>query len=139
LYTYIPRKNADSRVEYLIGQVNLPKSYGGILIRRKASGLGDWHLPDISAWRRRRQYQKVSMEWPDFNKHYTVSATDMDKVTSFELLNPGFMAYLYDAGLNISIEVVDNIVYFYTRGQSKQADYAKMLTVLQKAFKELER
>jgi len=139
MYTYIPRKNADSRVEYLIGQVNLPKSYGGILIRRKASGLRDRHLPDISAWRRRRQYQKVSMEWPDFNKHYAVSATDMDKVTSFELLNPGFMAYLYDAGLNISIEVVDNIVYFYTRGQSKQADYAKMLTVLQKAFKELER
>ena len=54
-------KNKDE-VNYLIGQIMLPKSYGGILIDRG----------DNSIFRKRIispiGYKKVEMEWGDFNK-----------------------------------------------------------------------
>jgi len=78
LYTFAPaRGNAEN---YLVAQIVLPKSYGGIIIKRSSGRWSNLFAP--------RGYQKVSMEWPDFNKRYAVFATDMDKVTSFELLTP---------------------------------------------------
>ena len=135
MYTYVPlQKSAEN---YLIAQLTLPKSYGGIIIKRKG-GRWNWNT-DLFA---PRGYQKVSMEWPDFNKRYTVYATDVDQVTSFELLNPKFMADLYDKQLPFSIEVVDNVVYMYAPQANTVVSgtydrYAALLDVLQAAYKEL--
>lgn len=132
LYTYIPSmKNAENN-NYLIGQINLPKGYGGIIIKRKTKGLG-WFQ------RKPRGYQKVSMEWPDFNKRYSVYATDVDQVTAFELLNPKFMADLYDKNLHVDIEVVDNLVYLFTKVAKgpRHDKYSSMLDILTQAHKEL--
>jgi hypothetical protein len=137
MYTYIPLKNRDRADNYLIGQITLPKSYGGIIVKRKQNatrnifgGLLNWSSTPSG-------YQKISMEWPDFNDRYTVYATDMDKVTSFELLNPAYMVKLYDQNLPISIEVVGNIVYFYALVVSTDSQYQEMLDILQGAFREL--
>lgn len=135
LYTYVPAKNnqrndADTN-NYLIGQINLPKMYGGIIIRRRSK----WSVFSQAP----RGYQQVRFEWPDFNKRYDVFATDMDRVTSFELLNPAFMAELYDANLRINIEVVDNLVYFYCGVKESRDNYEAMLNVLKRSFAELKR
>jgi hypothetical protein len=124
LYTYRPNKQTN--VNYQIAQITLPKSYGGILIKRK--GLLNFAPSG---------YQKVSYEWPDFNKRYAVFATDADKVTSFELLNPKFMADLYDRDLKVEIEVVDNIVYLYSKVGLQENHYPDMLEILRQAFREL--
>ena len=58
-------------------------------------------------------------------------------MASFELLNPGFMGWLYDQNLRVNIEVVDNVVYFYADVLPNGDKYAEMMTVLQKAYKEL--
>lgn len=63
-------------------------------------------------------------------------------MTSFELLNPKFMADLYDLNLGISIEVVDNVIYLYANillmPMTMSTDrYAAMLDILQAAYKEL--
>lgn len=136
LYTYIPVKGQNGSQNFLIGQITLPKSYGGIIVKRAARGLGEMFR------RTPRGYQKISFEWPDFNRRYDVYATDADKVTSFELLNPKFMADLYDKDLPVNIEVVDNTVYFYATAQAKgfmgnDQPYGQMLDVLVAAFKEL--
>nr|MBP7775385.1 DUF3137 domain-containing protein [Candidatus Saccharimonas sp.] len=84
-------------------------------------------------------YTKYEFEWPDFNKRYDVYATDADRLATFELLNPGFMAYLYDTDGNICIEVTDNIIYLYKNQKAAtSADYQLMVTLMQKAYKELQ-
>lgn len=135
LYTYTPATNYN----ILVGQINLPKSYEGILVRRKPRFLSTWTPPKPP-----REYQKHSLEWPDFNKRYEVSATNADRLAAFELLNPGFMAYLYDTDPGVSIEVADNIVYLYKYiGQQADKlvgskDYDTLMTILTKAHKELQ-
>ena len=123
-------KNKDE-VNYLIGQIMLPKSYGGILIDRD----------DNSIFRKRIispiGYKKVEMEWGDFNKRYTIFATNEDQAASFELLNPSFMAWLYDQDIKANIEVMDNIVILYARVSSDEKRYAEMLEILRRAHKEL--
>lgn len=131
LYTYAPTPQQGSAEAFLVGQINLPKSYGGIIIKRR----NKWEL----FGRAPRGYQPISFEWPDFNKRYQVYATDMDKVTSFELLNPKFMADLYDRNLSTNIEVVDNIVYFYSKETQTLRLYGDMLDVLNRAYEELKR
>ncbi|HSX35513.1 MAG TPA: DUF3137 domain-containing protein [Patescibacteria group bacterium] len=129
LYTYIPFKSQQQRANYLIGQIALPKSYGGIIVKRRPR----FQLFNFKP----RGYRKVTLEWPDFNKRYNVYATDMDKVTSFELLNPAFMAKLYDMDIKVNIEVVDNVVYLYSYVQQADHRYNAMLIILQMAFQEL--
>lgn len=135
LYTYTPTPNYN----ILVGQINLPKSHEGILIRRKTSLFSSWSPPKPP-----REYQKHSLEWPDFNKRYEVSATNADRLATFELLNPGFMAYLYDTDPGVSIEVADNVVYLYKfAGQQAEKsisskDYDVLMTILVKAHKELQ-
>lgn len=126
LYTYMPVALNSNYPAYQIAQITLPKSYGGIIVKRKS-------LMNFTP----RGYQKITFEWPDFNKRYVVYATDIDKVTSFELLNPKFMADLYDKNLKIDIEVVDNVVYLYSKVNAGERRYPEMMEVLQQAFREL--
>jgi hypothetical protein len=56
-------------------------------------------------------------------------------VTAFELLHPAYMEKLFALPFKVSIEVVDNVVYLYTR--DKKADYATMYAILNDAFKEM--
>lgn len=118
-------------INYLIGQIMLPKSYGGILIDRDDNSIFQKRVVSPIG------YRKVEMEWGDFNKRYTVYATNEDQATSFELLSPSFMAWLYDQDIKVNIEVVDNIVILYTRVSSSKERYAEMLEILKRAHKEL--
>lgn len=124
MYTYRPSR--DQYENYQIAQITLPKSYGGIIIKRKK-------FLNITP----SGYMRLSYEWPDFNNRYAVFATDIDKVTSFELLNPKFMADLYDKNLKVEIEVVDNVVYLYSKVGVGETQYPEMLEILRQAFHEL--
>lgn len=130
LYTYKPVTNTTK--SYIIGQLGLPKSYGGILVLRKSF----WSF----LRKKPKGYQKVTTEWHEFNKRYKVYATDVDLIASFELINPGFMAWLYDQNLKVNIEVVDSIVYLYADecGKHKEDNYSIMLEVLKRSHKELQ-
>lgn len=132
LYTY-RNTTGDNAKNYLVGQINLPKSYGGILVRRKQGllgGLGSLFAP--------KGYAQYTFEWPDFNNRYAVYATESDRLATFELLNPGFMAFLHDNFSDVSIEVVDNIVYFFAEKKSTRSDYEQLMQLLERAFKELQ-
>lgn len=82
-------------------------------------------------------YELVSTEWGDFNQRYKVYATDRNQVVSLELLNPGFMAWLYDQNLRCNIEVIGNSVFFSSRVSSNQGRYPEMLEILKRSYKEL--
>ena len=127
LYTYAQVPGAN--VEYLIAQTSVPKSYGNIVVRNK-SGV---YSPKV------KKLRKLKMEWQDFNKKYEVFASDENLATSFELLHPTFMEQLEALPFEVSIEVVDNIVYLYTSGYglTKSENYETMLTILKAAFKEM--
>ncbi|GAC1498850.1 MAG: hypothetical protein NVS1B10_00960 [Candidatus Saccharimonadales bacterium] len=122
-YSYLPDKQFSET--YTIAQAVLLKSYGNIVVHRK-SGLLNIKPKGLT---------QVTLEWPDFNKKYSVYASDLERATSFELLNPGYMVKLEELPFNVDIEVVDNIVYLHT----KQAldDYSQMLNILYLAFHEM--
>lgn len=130
MYTYAraQSKQKTNQKIFLVGQIHVPKEYGGILVERK-KGMGRMFAP--------KGYQKYEFEWPDFNKRYQVYATDQSRLATFELINPGFMAFLYDNFNDVSIEVVDNIIYFYSLKTVLRSDYEKLLELLSKAHKEL--
>jgi hypothetical protein len=133
LYTYSDNVSNDPNI-YAVAQINLPKSYGGILVRPKGNifqrGIFDG-VPN--------NYTKYTFEWPDFNDRYEVFATDADRLASFELINPGFMAYLYDNDPKAVLEVADNTVYIYKKVQyASPQDYEIFMTILMKSFKELQ-
>lgn len=132
LYTYVRSENGqkDNFKNYLVGQIALPKEYGGILIERKKGIFNRVFAP--------KGYQKYEFEWPDFNERYNVYATDQSRLAAFELLNPGFMAFLYDNFNDVSMEVVDNVVYFYALKTGMRNDYEQLLQLLMRAFKELQ-
>lgn len=141
-YTFSPTPNMSGgeNPSWLVMQATLPKSYGGIIIQRRRkllSNTTDYTRPS-------KEYTKYQFEWPDFNDRYEVQSTDADRLATFELLNPGFMAYLYDNDPGIGIEVVDNVLYLFKPiGNSvitnvDTAAYHQMLTISLKAFKELQ-
>lgn len=130
LYTYSPNITTSSPTYYVIGQISLPKSYGGILVRRKGGGL-------FNKLSKPEGYERYELEWGEFNQRYEVLATDADKFTSFELLNPAFMAWLYDQNLKVNIEVVDNVVYLYSKVSVRENRYSEMLEILRRAHAEL--
>ena len=131
IYTYVRAENQSNQngKSFLVGQIHVPKEYGGILIERKKGIFKRLFAP--------KGYQKYEFEWPDFNKRYQVYATDRSRLATFELLNPGFMAFLFDNFNDINIEVIDNIIYFYAQKVSARSDYEKLLELLTKAHKEL--
>lgn len=126
IYTYRP--TPDNSKSYLIAQVNVPKSYGSIVVRRKKA----LQLFGI------RGLEKVSTEWQQFNDKYEVFATSAEQATSFELLNPRYMEQLEAAPFEVNIEVVDNVIYFYSdESKTDDAHYQAMLNLLQLAFNEM--
>ena len=128
LYTYAEMPGIPSSY-YLVGQINVPKDYLGVIVKSKKYKTS--RKPD-------KTYEKFEMEWPDFNKRYEVFAAKRDALPAFELLNPKFMEYLYDKNLNYNLEVVDNVIYIFANVRNiTEADYAELLTVLEKAHKEL--
>lgn len=131
MYTYVRARNGqqESNKTYLVGQITVPKEYGGILVERKSGIFKRMFAP--------KGYTKYEFEWPEFNDRYQVYATDQSRLATFELLNPGFMAYLYDNFNDISIEVIDNIIYFYAQKTGRRGDYERLLELLTKAHKEL--
>lgn len=125
LYTYSAFEKAKPRV---IAQVNVPKTYGNIVVRRKKGA------PRLD----KRGLVRVETEWIQFNQQYEVYATNTEQATSFELLNPTYMEQLAALPFAVSIEVVDNVIYLYTdeRG-TDAATYETMLDLAHKAFKEM--
>jgi len=130
LYNYIPNplSSSSKKDNYIIAQVALPKSYGNIVVRKKRT------LPFSGI----KGLTRVSMEWGDFNKRYEVWASDMERVTSFELLNPSFMVKLQELPFELNIEVVDNIVYLFSnKTEAAPQNYELLLKILYQAFKEM--
>lgn len=130
IYTYSYRPGEDAREYHIVGQISLPKTYGGILVERVDERKS-------KRWKAPVGYELVSTEWGDFNQRYKVYATDRNQVVSLELLNPGFMAWLYDQNLRCNIEVIGNSVFFSSRVSSNQGRYPEMLEILKRSYKEL--
>lgn len=126
VYSYVKDPRADTK-PYVIAQVNVPREYGNIVVRRKK-------MLQMGI----RGLERVETEWTKFNNKYEVFASGYEQATSFELLNPTYMEQLEALPFDVSIEVVDNVVYLYTdeRG-SDLATYETMLDLLDKAFKEM--
>jgi len=133
MYSYKPIPTGTKN--YLITQTSVPKSYGDIVVRRKKSGF-NFKIKGLN---------KLSTEWGEFNKKYDVFASDTEQATSFELLNPTYMEKLEALPFEVSIEVVDNMVYLYAdeaaaiaaTGSYDTQRYEVMLQILKAAFKEM--
>lgn len=132
MYTYVQAKKDNNIADnYLIAQTSVPKSYGNIVVRHKKKfSLLSFDLLGSKI----NGLTKLSTEWGDFNKKYDVFASDTEKATSFELLNPKFMEQLEALIQDVNIEVVDNVVYIYSK---ELGHYESMLEVLKAAFKEM--
>lgn len=127
LYTYSANPGAASK-SYVVAQVNVPKQYGNIIVRRK----GPINLFGIKG------LQKVETEWTKFNDRYEVYASNYEGATSFELLNPTYMEQLEALPFNVNIEVVDDVIYLYTNERDMSVEtYQTMLELINKAFAEL--
>ncbi len=128
IYNYLPVQNNARALNYIIAQAALPKTYGNIVVRKKRR----------NPFSRIRGLTKVKTEWNEFNIKYEVWASDMERVTSFELLNPSYMVQLQELPFEVNIEVVDNIVYLYSaKVKANGQNYAILLDILYKAFKEM--
>lgn len=126
LYTYIPDPKI-TKHPYIIAQAALPKRYGSLIVKAKSN----FSMFDVTP----AGYNKLRLEWPDFNKRYTIYATNAEQVTVFELMHPVYMEKLFDLPFKVSIEVVDNIVYLYS--SDANANYETMLSLLKDAFEEM--
>lgn len=128
LYTYAEQPGTPSTY-YLVGQITVPKQYLGVIVKSKKYKTR--HKPD-------KTYQKFELEWPDFNQRYEVFAAKRDALPAFELLNPKFMAYLYDKNLHYNLEVADDSIYIFANvHHATEADYAELLDILSLAHQEL--
>ena len=129
LYTYAETPNQAASSYYIVGQINVPKNYLGVIVRSKNFKSG--HRPDKS-------YEKFEMEWNEFNDRYEVYAASRDALPAFELLNPKFMEFLYSKNPAYNLEVVDNVIYIYARITTvTEKDYQDLLEVLKKTYDEL--
>lgn len=126
LYSYVKDPQSNSK-PYVIAQVNVPKQYGNIIVRRDKM----IQMPIMGL-------QRVQTEWTQFNKKYEVFASSAEQATSFELLNPTYMEQLEALPFEVNIEVVDNVIYLYTneRGSTPET-YMTMLDLAQKAYEEM--
>ena len=129
LYTYAERPDQATSSYYIVGQINVPKNYLGVIVKSKRFKTG--HRPD-------KTYEKFELEWNKFNDRYDVYAASRDALPAFELLNPKFMEYLYNTNPSYNLEVVDNVIYIYASIKNVSAeDYQELLEVLKKAYDEL--
>jgi hypothetical protein len=129
IYRYTEGANSMDKT-YTIAQAALPKRYDSLSVQAKPQGWGRSLLA-----RTPRGYNKLQLEWPDFNKRYIVYATNVEQVTVFELLHPVYMEKLFDLPFKVSIEVVDNVVFLYS--DDVKADYQIMFNLLKDAFEEM--
>lgn len=114
--------------EYLVCQAILPTEYGDILVRKKNS---PYRVSSaLNALR------KIEMESNTFNDVFDVYFSKSEGNPTFELLNPLFMAYIMQLPFDISIEIVGNTLYIYTKGVV-DASYEKMLDILSRSFDEM--
>jgi len=129
IYNYIPNPNGSNKNNnYIIAQVALPKTYGNIVVRKKR----------LMSFIGTKGLTRMQMEWGEFNKRYEAWASDMERATSFELLNPSFMGKIQELPFEVNIEVVDNIVYLYSASRKATPEtYETMLAILYQAFKEM--
>lgn len=137
LYFYIAKTNPKLASGVApVAQISLPKEYGHIVICPK----GQSRKLKIGS-----SYQRLTLEWPQFNERYEVYAANADVLASLELVNPDFMAYLYDNLPLATLEVQGNSLYVYTLfdedtsiQEGRQASEA-LVGVARRAFKELKR
>lgn len=129
LYTYQTNAGNVFAPIYTVAQVSLPKRYKSIVVKAKNNRLLD--LFELTP----KGYNKLSLEWPDFNKRYKIYATNTEQATAFELLHPKYMEKLFNLPFKVSIEVTDNVVYLYT--EDPKSNYSTMLELLKDAFKEM--
>ena len=124
-YSYEPKAGQGMK-PLTVAQAILPKKYDDILVTEKS-----WYnfKPKLKG------LEKVETESNDFNKKFSVWAAKPNRATSFELLATNFMERIYKQHYEINIEVVDNVLYFYS--PSTNIDYADMLEVLSWAFEEM--
>lgn len=119
-------KPGHSVTPYTVAQTTLPKTYGNIVVQAKKGSYSRYKPSGM---------QKISLEWPDFNKRYNVYATNVELATSLELLHPAYMERLFDVPFPVSIEIVDNVLYLYSL--DGEADFNVMLELLKLAFDEM--
>lgn len=129
LYTYAPGPGRTPSSYYIVGQLNVPKEYLGIVVKEKSFKI-----------KKPADYEKFELEWADFNKKYEVFASSADALPAFELLEPNFMTYLHDKNLKYNIEVIGNAIYIYAPVTDiKEENYSEILDVLVEAYKRLKR
>ena len=129
LYSYAEAPGQATSAYYIVGQINVPKDYLGVIVKSRQFKTGK--KPDKS-------YDKFELEWNEFNKRYDVYAASRDALPAFELLNPKFMEYLYSKNPNYNLEVVDNVIYIYANIKNvTEKDYIELLEILKKAYDEL--
>jgi len=129
LYTYAPVPGRTPSSYYVVGQLNVPKEYLGIIVKYKKFRA-----------KKPSDYDKFELEWNDFNNRYEVFASSKDALPAFELLEPKFMADLYDRNLNYNIEVIGNAIYIFAPvNQAKEEDYRELFNVLVEAYKRLKK
>jgi hypothetical protein len=129
LYTYVPAKNnTGAAIEYTVAQVAVPnKNYGRIVVE---------HKKGLSFLKRTpKGLHKLSTEAIDLNKRFHIYAETVEQVTTFELLNPGYMAKVIDTPGKFNIEVYDNTIFIYSL--DKKATYDNLFMLLNAAYKEL--
>lgn len=125
LYTYSERPNTPGSY-YIVGQINLPKSYKGVIIEAKKAKL---RVVKPEA------YHSFELEWNDFNDRYKVYAASEDALPAFELLNPSFMEHLYEKNLPYNLEVTGNTICFFAKvSEAKEEDYVELFDILAEAF-----
>lgn len=119
-YTFIPNRDR-SRGNYVVAQAILPKAYDDILVRRR-------RMLRFAP----RGMHEVTTESTEFNRAFSVYTHDMDRVNSLELLTPDFILTLADLPYEVNIEVVGQVLYFYT--QDRRASYDQLLDIIRRAF-----
>jgi preprotein translocase subunit SecG len=129
IYTYIADPSNNSADNYVIAQVSVPKTYGNILVQKKQGMLSNFFGAKTKG------LTKLQTEWGAFNDKYEVYASDLERATSFELLTPSYMEQLEATGYDINVEVVDNVIYLFTKDRSVK--YDSLLELLKTAFKEM--
>ncbi len=125
-YTYIPNPDQKNATNYLVAQAVLPIKHNDILVKKKKM------LFNFAP----KGLRKIETESIDFNKKFVLFAAPGDEAKSFELLAPNFMEKIYALPFELNIEVVGNVLYFYSESRAN-LDYDKLLEILSWAFDEM--
>jgi hypothetical protein len=137
LYTYVPAAyNGRNVQEITVAQIAVPKkNYGRIVIEHKQPWLSSSTFEFL-----RKNYKglnRLKVEALEINKRFKIYASDVEQVTTFELLNPLYMQYVIDTPGKINIEVYDNTIFIYSK--DRKAKYEDLFNLLVRAHKELVR